>query len=330
MEHQSPDLSRLTEQALRLLERPRLRVPLLSAPAAPPSSLTDDLDRLAAPDFKPDGPFLLRLAAKYGHAYAHGSQFDSVDDDDLTLFLDRFANRRRGAESLRGKEGLRRDLLHSGFALCMLLDLPRTAHVLREVLNTPVSGPAPFLGLDIGAGSGILMAAMHGAARRNGFEHPECLGIERDPAVRERGDRLTRSLGLGRIVAGDAKLPETFAGMAGRRIAFVCNETLPSQGRRLWKEDFTAISAALLQALADETRGAAFFPAALTAEAGPRGRVRLTPANRFAPETDGYPLRLMRAEGIELDGRDMELSQVGKPYTGLVHPDWLLRLGRRW
>jgi hypothetical protein len=84
------------------------------------------------------------------------------------------------------------------FALRMLADLPKTAHILRSVALRRLSPKIleqPYVGLDIGTGSGILMLAAEVQARRNGFDKPEIWGLEYDRPVVERSSVLVRSLG---------------------------------------------------------------------------------------------------------------------------------------
>lgn len=61
--------------------------------------------------------------------------------------------------------------LYSVYPLRMLTDLPRTAHIFRSVANWPPPpdmAQDPFLGLDLGTGSGIILAAAWLQAKRNG------------------------------------------------------------------------------------------------------------------------------------------------------------------
>lgn len=315
----------------RLLHLPVLRAPLLDPTAYDDISLREEIDRLADSKTPIDDAGLVRLLAKYFHAYVHGSHNERLALDAIGLLFDQFHNRRRGADSLEDKRDLRAFLLHHGFALCMLADLPKSAHILRQILTTPLSPRAssPFLGLDIGTGTGVLMLAMHIAARRAGFAKPLIIGVERDQTVQERTDALVRALGVGRAILGDAKRPETYAALPGGPVSFVCNETLPSLGRRMWREDFSPISAALFAALSQRLAAAAFFPAALWVGDGQEITVRLAPENAFSPDTRP-PVRLLKALAIEMDGGPLPLDRIGLDFARYVQPPWQQRLSRRW
>lgn len=315
----------------RLLHRPVLRAPLLDPAAYENISLREEIDRLAEPGTPIDDAGLVRLLAKYFHAYVHGSHEERLSLDAIGLLFDQFHNRRRGADSLEGRRDLRAFLLHHGFALCMLADLPKSAHILRQILTTPLPprAGAPFLGLDIGTGTGVLMLAMHIAARRAGFAAPRTIGIERDQTVQERTDALARTLGVGQAILGDATRPETYAALPEGPVSFVCNETLPSLGRRMWREDFSPISAALFAALGQRLAAAAFFPAALWVGDGQETTVRLGPENAFSPDTRP-PVRLLRAMAIEMDGGPLPLDRIGRDFARHVQPPWQERLARRW
>lgn len=325
---QSPPLAAC---CARLLHRPVLRAPLLDPAAYKDTSLREEIDSLAEPASAIDDAGLVRLLAKYFHAYVHGSHDERLSLADIGLLFDQFHNRRRGADSLENRRDLRAFLLHHGFALCMLADLPKSAHILRQILTAPLSprAGAPFLGLDIGTGTGVLMLAMHVAARRAGFAAPRTIGIERDKAVRDRTDALARALGVGQAILGDAKRPETYAALPGGPLSFVCNETLPSLGRRMWREDFSPISAALFAALGHRLAAAAFFPAALWVGDGQEVTVRLGPENTFSPSTRP-PVRLLKALAIEMDGGPLPLDQIGRDFAPHVQPPWRERLARRW
>lgn len=321
----------LAAQAARLLHRKALAAPLLAPDGYSDRPLACEIDRLRDPARPVADADLVRLLAKYAHAYVHDSAAQALPLDELTLLFDQFHNRRRGCESLDGRDELRHRLLRLSFALTMVADLPKSARIVREILHTPLAPGqgGPFLGLDIGTGTGILMLAMHLAAHRAGYGAIRLVGVERDRATWERTVALTRTLGTGVALLGDAKAPATYAALPEGPVRFVCNETLPSLGRRLWKEDFVPISQALFGALGDRLAGARFFPAALWTRKSESEVVRLGVENGFAPAS-GYPLRLLRAEAIELGGAPVRLDMIGEDCLGHVRPQWRERLGSRW
>lgn len=308
-----------------------------SEPPVPPSawtntSLASDLARLGDPERSLVRQDVAAMVLKLFHAYVNpGSEETCVPLSEITLLMDRFANRRHGFAALEGRRELRRLLLDHGFALSMIADLPKTVHIVHSIAarSLAAQGKHRFYGLDIGAGTGVLMVAMHLCAGRNGFESRTITGIERDRRIQERADGLMRRLGTGRVLLADAKDTEAYASLAGKPIHFVCNETLPSLGHRLWKEDFPVIGRTLVAALGREVENAAFFPEALLA-AGPGGEpARLCAANGFAPKTS-RPIRLLRAAAITINDRTIPLDHIGKEERDLVTDSWRDRLSHRW
>jgi len=321
----------LAALAARLLHRKTQTAPLFAPDGYSDRPLACEIDRLRDAAREPSDADLVRLLAKYAHAYVHDSEARPVSLAELTLLFDQFHHRRRGCESLDGRDDLRRRLLRLSFALTMIADLPKSARIVREILDTPLrhDDGASFLGLDIGTGTGILMLAMHLAACRAGYSPIRLVGVERDRTTWERTVALTRTLGIGVALLGDAKSPATYAALPEGPVHFVCNETLPSLGQRLWKEDFVPISQALFTALGERLAEATFFPAALWARKDEDEAVRLGVENGFAPASD-YPLRLLRAEAIELSGEPVRLDRIGHECAVHVRPEWRERLGSRW
>ena len=312
-----------------------MTAPLLVPGGYTPGPLTDDLLRLSEPRTPLTPADLLTIVGKYAHAFVHsGSQDQSVSLAELTRFLDQFVNRRRGADSLEGRGELRKRMLDHGFALCMLLDLPKTAHILWDICHreppAPENPDTEFFGLDIGAGTGVLMLGMWLAARRAGFANCRIVGLERNEMVAVRTGELLAELGIGRVLIADAKRPGLFKGLCPEHIHFVANETLPSQGHRLWKEDFPVINERLFEQCGQALNDTLFFPSAVHVVDSRGGRsLRLSPQTRFLPESD-YPPRLLRMAGIELNGQPTLLEDVGRDWHKYIAPEWLPLLPHRW
>ena len=131
----------------------------------------------------------------------------------------------------------------------------------------------------------------------------------------------------------DATRVGTFAGLPDGPVACVTNETLPSAGRRLYKEPFPAISAALYAALGPRLTATAFLPEAVwVSDRAGRNWLRLAPDNAFAgdgPEQD-RPLRLAFMRDVELAGERIPVDRVGEGLAGLVAAPWRESLCRRW
>lgn len=326
--------------ARRLLYRPALTSSPLTGECGPSRSLADWIDRLSDPAQTSGstlaGPVLCRFAADFLAAYLHPEFISRAPEDAETrLIFEQFVHRRHGTASLENQNALRNRLLRLGFALCMVADLPRTAHILGDIITRrldPSHFSGRFTALDIGAGTGVLSVAMAICARRNGFQSVHITALERDTEVAESTDALLQTLGIGKVVMADAKDPAVYERILDKRfpVAFVSNETLPSQGHRLWKEDFVPISQTLMNVGGETVRQAEFFPLSLAATVRDRAEpVELCAENGFEI-SDKYPMRLMKAWGIRLQDGLWSLERIGEPFRQYVSPDWLPLLGRRW
>ena len=325
--------------SLRLLERDPPSGPVVSPEAYAAQSLAGLIEKLSRPGEPLTGPALVSLCLKYFFAYVYPESCDlAVSLDEVTELAGQFVRRRGGCRALAGREGLRRTLLHHGFALQMLLDLPKTAHLLAALLARPLGpGDGGFGGLDLGSGTGILLVGQYLLARRSGRETPVLVGIEHLPLVAKQADALLSRLGLGRVRQGDATSVATYAALPPGRLTCVTNETLPSSGRRLFKEPFTGINTALFAALGPRLDRTVFLPEAVWAS-DRTGTVwrRLSPDNAFAGDAgngatgEDKPLRLFFMRDVELIGERIAVERVGTQWLGLVCPPWRQALSHRW
>lgn len=324
----------LRAAALRLLEREPPPGPVMFRDMYTPDSLAGHMARLGCPQTPLTGPALASLCLAYAYAYVHPDRIDdTVSLEDATLLAGQFARRRGGCRALAGRNDLRRVLLHHGFALQMLFDLPKTVHLLLALLHLPVAaaGTKEFIGLDLGSGTGILLLGQYLLAKRNGFAAPALLGIEHLPQVAERVDILVSGVGVGRVVRGDATVPALYDRIPPGAVTCVTNETLPSLGRRLYKEPFAAINAALFTALGDRLHRTVFLPEAVwVSDRVGRSWLRLARENAFAGEATEKPAHLFYMRDVELGGTRLAADRVGECFTTVVAPGWGTALGRRW
>ncbi|WP_428558722.1 MAG: hypothetical protein ACP59X_12475 [Solidesulfovibrio sp. DCME] len=320
--------------ALRLLEREPPPGPVMDPALYVAGSLPGLLAALAKPGGRADGPALGSLCLKYAHAYVHPDRIgQDVSLEAVTELAGQFVRRRGGCRSLAGRDGLRRLLLHHGFALQMLFDLPKTVHLLTALgaAASRVLAGEGFLGLDCGAGTGILLLGQYLLAGQLGVAAPSLWGIEHLPPVAARADDLLSALGVGRVLCGDATASAIYNNFPQGPVACLTNETLPSRGRRLYKEPFTAICQALFAALGDRLGDTAFVPEAVWAVDRAGEWLRLAPENAFAGDDgQGKPARLFAMADVELAGRRLPADRVGEPFADLLAPAWREVLGRRW
>jgi len=319
--------------SLHLLERDPPPGPVMAPALYRPEPLGDLIALLARPGAPLDVGALASLCLKYFFAYVYPESRDiPAPLDAITLLAGQFARRRGGSRQLAGRQELRRTLLRHGFALQMLLDLPKTVHLLAALLaRTPVC-PAPmFAGLDLGSGTGILLLGQYLLARRSGLGAPALLGVEHLPAVADRADALLAALGVGRVRQGDATRTAAYDALPPGPVACVTNETLPSAGRRLYKEPFPAINAVLFPALGGRLSETVFLPEAVWAsDREGRDWLRLAPENAFAGDAARKPLRLYFMRDVELAGQRIPVERVGQGLEDLVEAPWRQALCRRW
>ncbi|MGE4536437.1 MAG: hypothetical protein AB7D37_05120 [Desulfovibrio sp.] len=326
-------MDELRAAVLRLLEREPPPGPVMAEDIFVADSLAGHIERLGRERTPVTAGGLASLCLAYAHAYVHPERLGEVVSlEDATLLAGRFARRRGGCRALAGQDALRRVLLHHGFALQMLFDIPKTVHLLDALLRCAVApGAGDFVGLDLGSGTGILLLGQYLLARRLGHDAPRLTGVEHLPQVAARADALLATLGVGRVVSGDATTSAIYNDVPQGNIACVTNETLPSCGRRLYKEPFAAINAALFAALGQRLGHAAFLPEAVwVSDRGGRNWLRLAPENAFAGDASPMPARLFYMRDVELGGERIPADQVGASFHALVSPVWAAALGRRW
>jgi len=323
----------IKKASLRLLHRPAMEDTILAEKNYRRTSLIEDLAEAGNPAVQLDGPLLLNILVKYFYTYVYpGSHEQILELKEVSLLFDQFVHRRLGSDVLENCLELRKKLLSYGFALCMLADLPKTIHIFKAIAESkPKLHGEPFTGLDIGSGTGVLMLAMDVQARRNGFESSALVGIERNQIVAERTNDVLGRLGLGNVLVADAKKVDSYGFLEGRKLHFISNETLPSSGRSLWKEDFIFISKTLFDDLQEQTAEAGFFPEAVQVGRTPDEMLTvLDSSNGFQLENEQYPLRLMKPFAISLSGVMTGLAQIGKDYEQLIQPSWRNVLTSRW
>ncbi|KHK03739.1 hypothetical protein [Desulfovibrio sp. TomC] len=294
-------------------------------------SLRDDFDRLASPAVPMADADILSFLLKYFHACLFpGSQDHAVPLGEISDLLAQFYELWVGDKSdqvlpLAGE--------YSAYPLRMLADLPRTAHIFRSVANRPLP-PAmvqdPFLGLDLGTGSGIILAAAWFQAKRNGVAVTQLFGVELDSQIGERTGALFTSLGLGEMRIGDARDPALYAGLPDGPIAFVGNENVPAPTSRYTAEPFSTIHAALFAAMSQRLKKTIFFPEALVVrDRDAELDVVLSKNNRFQVPRHYQSLR-PKPRSIVIEGRLTKLWQVGKDFRGHIPESWLSVMPGRW
>ena len=319
---------------LRLLLRPPEKADIISRNIFLPGSLKDDIEECADPETNLSDTLILNILIKYFHAYIYPDSISQrLSLKEISTCINQFIHRRSGSELLWDRGELRKTMLKYGFALAMLADFSKTAHIFKDIacrrINPTVFSQC-FAGLDIGSGTGILMLAQWLCAKRNNFTDIDITGIERDRHISDRSGTLSDSLSMGRVICGDAKKKSTYSFLANRPVTFITNETLPGSSARLWKEDFIKINQVVFDNFAYLMAHTSFFPNRVAAsDKSGKHMVILSPDNCFH-KIHGPPLHLMCPSAIELEDCFTPLPEVGKHIRHHLNSPWNEILSHRW
>ncbi len=227
------------------------------------SPLSRDLEFLCDPRVKISDQVLLNIVAKYFFSYVHECTHDqSVSLAEINGLIDQYGRHmslNEPTDDIKVMNSLRR----WSFALDMLSNAPRTAHMLRSVALQkvrPEAGERDYVGLDLRSGSGILVLGAYIQARRNGYENIEIIGLERDDDVGKRTGELLKSLCLGRIVVGDALDAATYESIKDRDISFVSLDAVSPGSRPLGRGFYSGLFQALFRSAGQRLERTVFFP----------------------------------------------------------------------
>ncbi|MFO7727874.1 MAG: hypothetical protein R6X11_06065 [Desulfonatronovibrio sp.] len=327
-------MSTLADKSLRLLIREPVNSDIIKKEFYSPASLLEDIEKNSSPDARLTDGDIFNILIKYFHAYIYPDSISfRLSLKEITTCFNQFIHRRLGCELLWNKPELRKKFLKYGFALAMLADLPKTAHIFREIACRKIN-PGHFgynfIGLDIGAGTGILMLAQWLCARKNKFRHIEIAGVERDPDTFDRTRKIAEKLGFGHMSGKEAKNRSTYSFLHNSPVTFITNETLPGASARLWKEDFIKINKTLFDNYALLLQSAYFFPSqVLAADKSGNHTVVLSRENAFY-KVDGPPLHLMYPLAIKLQGGFCPLPRIGGHLRSYLEKPWPGMLSHRW
>lgn len=282
-----------------------------------PDSLAADVDRLCDPGETVSDTDLLNVAVKYFFSYVHDSAYNEPvpygEIEDLYRQFSRHQSMNEPADDIEVMNRLR---MWSS-VLRVLADAPRAAHVMRAVIgqnNAPTFGGGPYVGVDIGAGTGIMLLALQIQARRNGYSEIQTLGYQTDPVSGERTHDLVHSLGAGSVMLADPNREGAYGVIRGRMLSFVANEVLAGIQQSLTGENCFRKYQVFFKTVGDAARSAAFFPEGLIAHSTKaHASVILAKENEFQPPVEYLDDQFI-PHGLIMEGRVTPMHKLGSDF----------------
>ncbi|EGB13945.1 hypothetical protein DND132_0730 [Pseudodesulfovibrio mercurii] len=293
-----------------------LPAPAIAPDFYTPDPLVADVERLCDPDEPVSDTRLLNLAVKYFFAYVHeDAHCDAVPYAELAALYEQFSRHQSMNEPGDDIEVMNRLRMWSP-VLRVLADAPRAAHVLRAVLARTDAAPAcgPFVGVDLGAGTGIMLLALQILARRGGCSDIQTLGYQCDPLSGERTHDLVHALGAGSVMLADPAREHAFHLVRGRNVDFVANEVMAGIQQSLDADNCFDKYRAFIHAVGHGLDRAAFFPDGLVAHStATRASVILARENGFQPPAE-YLTDKFIPQGFILDGKVLPIHKLGSDF----------------
>lgn len=279
-----------------------------------PGSLASDIERLCDPACKLRDEAFLNVAVKYFFSYVHdGAQDDKVPYGEIAGLYEQFSRHHSLNEPADDIEIMNR-LRQWSPVLRVLADAARAAHVMRAVIgqrDVPRAGVGPYVGVDIGAGTGIMLLAQQVQARRNGYADVQTFGFQADMMAGERTNDLVRSLGAGSLMLADPTREGAYGVLRGRGISYVANEMVAGIQQSLRAENFFNKYKAFYASVGKDAAQAAFFPEGLIAYS------RVENASVILAKENGYqaPAEYGDGEfipqGLILEGKVLPMHRLG-------------------
>lgn len=282
--------------------------------------LSVDIERLCDPFHAMADEEFLNVAVKYFFAYVHeGANEESVRYDDIAALYERFSRHQSLNEPGDDIELMNR-LRQWSPVLRVLADAPRAAHVMRAVITQRdvLKGTGSYIGVDLGAGTGIMLLAQQIQARRNGFTDIQTLGFQTDPISGERTHDLVHSLGAGSVMLADPTREGAYGFLKGRTIRYVANEMVAGIQQSLRAENFFDKYKAFFAAVGSNAEQAAYFPEGLIAHSGVEGAsVILAKENGFTAPVEYCEAEFI-PQGLILEGKVLPMHKLGAGFYGYL------------
>lgn len=280
-------------------------------------SLSADIEHLCDPALPLSNEAFLNVAVKYFFAYVHEGAFnEEVGYNEIAGLYEQFSRHQSLNEPGDDIEVMNR-LRQWSSVLRVLADAPRAAHIMRAVIgqkDAPRVNSGPYIGVDIGAGTGIMLLAQQIQARRNGFTDIQTLGYQTDPISGERTHDLVHSLGAGSVMLADPTREGAYNILRGRTISYVANEMVAGIQQSLNEENFFNKYQAFFKAIGANAAAAAYFPEGLIAHSGAEGTsVILAKENEFSAPIEYLDAQFV-PQGLIIEGKVLPMHKLGKDF----------------
>lgn len=280
-------------------------------------SLAKDVERLCDGEHPISDTDLLNMAVKYFFAYVHDNAYDEpVPYAEIAGLYEQFSRHQSMNEPTDDIDTMNRLRTWSS-VLRVLADAPRAAHVMRAVIgqkDAPSCSGGPYMGIDIGAGTGIMLLALQIQARRNGFGDIQTFGFQTDPISGERTHDLIHSLGAGSVMLADPSREGAYGVVSGRQVSFVANEIVAGIQQSLTGENCFSKYQAFFGATGESVQNAAFFPEGLIAHSvTAHASVILAKENGFQPPVE-YMDEQFIPQGLIMEGKVLPMHKLGSEF----------------
>jgi len=280
-------------------------------------SLAEEVERLCDPATAVTDAHLLNVAVKYFFSYVHeGAHDEMVPYGEIVELFEQFSRHQSMNEPTDDIEVMNR-LRQWSSVLRALADAPRAAHVMRGVISqtdAPIYGGGPYVGVDIGAGTGIMLLALQIQAKRNGFSDIQTLGYQTDPVSGERTHDLVHSLGAGSVMLADPNRAGAYGVVQGRTISYVANEVVAGIQQSLTADNCFKKYQMFYQTVGENIQSAAFFPEGLIAHAASvHSSVILAKENGFQPPAEFMAEKFI-PQGLILEGKVLPMHKLGRDF----------------
>ncbi|MBC16507.1 MAG: hypothetical protein CL942_05590 [Desulfovibrio sp.] len=291
------------------------------------SSLASDIEKMCDPDVVLDDALYLNIAVKYFFAYVHdGAHQEKVAYKDISFLYEQFSRHQSLNEPTDDIEVMN-SMRQWSSVLRVLADAPRAAHVMRAVVGQADlhrSWEGPFIGVDIGAGTGIMLLAQQVQAYRSGFDDIQTYGYQTDPISGERTHDLIHSLGMGSVMLADATRKNAYGILRGRKVSHVANEMVAGIQQSLCAENFFDKYKTFLSVVPTSEK-TVFFPDGIIAHSGADGSSLILVRENGYMVPQEYADAVFTPQGLIIEGAVLPMHKIGQDFYSFLIEERIIR-----